>query len=99
MIVYIVSDGMFTKIGLTNTSIKKRLKQLQTGNPHELTIIKTFNTNNSTKSAWMEQKLHNRFHKNRVRGEWFLFNQTQMIKVLKVAEEYLNHNAPIKLHK
>lgn len=55
------------KIGIAKNP-KKRLKQLQTGNPELLTIIETYQTNNASK---IEKALHNRYSHLRKEGEWF----------------------------
>lgn len=39
MTIYIITDGKFHKIGFTNGSVQKRLKQLQTGNPNKLEVV------------------------------------------------------------
>lgn len=70
--VYLISDGEYTKIGKADNGIdgvNNRLLSLQTGNPKELKIIKTFKGSYS-----LESLLHRSLSNYRVRGEWFLID-------------------------
>ena len=66
--VYFITDGINIKIGFTSKSIKKRLKQLQTGNDKPLYILGYISGTKET-----ESNLHKLFHQERIRynGEWF----------------------------
>ena len=55
------------KIGVSN-DIAKRLSMLQVGCPASLRLVLTIQGDET-----LEQELHARFAKYRVRGEWFLF--------------------------
>ena len=62
------NEGSY-KIGSTRCKdIKKRLKQLQTGNSNSLFIKSSFETDYPFKS---EKMLHAKFKNNRSIGEWF----------------------------
>lgn len=63
--VYFISDGTFTKIGKADEP-NRRLKKLQTGNVKELKLINLIEGDYE-----IESKLHEIFHRYRVRGEWF----------------------------
>lgn len=63
--VYFIRVGDFIKIGWS-TRPMDRLRQLQTSHPDELEIMGTIKGERS-----LEGKIHKRFSKNRVRGEWF----------------------------
>jgi hypothetical protein len=57
------------KIGSTRAKdIKKRLKQLQTGNSSELFIKESYETEHPFK---LEKMLHNHFESSHLIGEWF----------------------------
>jgi len=58
------------KIGYTRNKItlKKRVKQLQTGNPKKIQIINFFPTQHGRK---VETTLHNIYSQKRKEGEWF----------------------------
>ena len=63
--VYFIRVGDFIKIGWS-TRPMDRLRQLQTSHPDELEIMGTIKGERS-----LEGKIHKRFSKSRVRGEWF----------------------------
>jgi len=69
--IYIITDGIDFKIGVTKNDPKKRLKQLQTGNPKVLEIANTFKVP-SSEVYKLEKEAHKlvqyRYAK---RGEWF----------------------------
>jgi hypothetical protein len=56
------------KIGFTKNDPNKRLKQLQTGAPHELRLINSYKTEHYKK---VERMLHGTFFKENVKNEWF----------------------------
>jgi hypothetical protein len=56
------------KIGKTKRDPKRRLKELQTGNPTELVIVYTIQSKNMHK---LESSLHKKYEHSRVHGEWF----------------------------
>lgn len=57
------------KIGSTRAKkVETRLKQLQTGNPEELYIKESFETEHPFK---LEKMLHNHFKSSQLTGEWF----------------------------
>lgn len=60
-------DGMF-KIGVTKTSIEKRIKQLQTGNGSEIFIADYHETEYP---YYIERMLHQKFCLDKTIGEWF----------------------------
>lgn len=69
-VVYTIeSDTGLTKIGVSN-DVWRRLKILQTGNPHKLHVSSAFEV--TAVSAYeMERRLHERLAVYRVVGEWF----------------------------
>lgn len=58
------------KIGYTRnkSTLKKRVKQLQTGNPNKIHIVKYFETSHGRK---VETTLHHIYSMKRLEGEWF----------------------------
>jgi len=60
-------DSMF-KIGMTKSSIEKRIKQLQTGNGSEIFIVDYHETEYP---YYIEKMLHQKFSSNKKIGEWF----------------------------
>lgn len=61
------------KIGRAK-NVDKRLRALQTANPHELTILKTICVSNNKKAVQYESQLHNNFKHLNLKGEWFIYN-------------------------
>lgn len=63
--IYFITDGEYTKIGVADDP-HKRLRELQTGNARELTLICSIDG-----SYELERKLHKVLGNWRVLGEWF----------------------------
>lgn len=57
------------KIGVTKRDVNKRIKQLQTGCPDEIILVKKFECENYRK---VERWLHRQHGMTRVEGEWFV---------------------------
>ena len=71
------------KIGYAK-NLDKRLKQLETGNPGIMNIIKRY------KSKWgrvLENKIHRKFSDNNIKNEWFILNQEQIDKFIIECEK------------
>ena len=68
--VYIISDGTDIKIGKSNDPIY-RLSMLQTGNKHELTIIRLIECETDQKAYIIEKGLHRLYNSYCIRNEWF----------------------------
>lgn len=69
-----IGNELRYKIGYTK-HLKKRIKQLETGNPGELNIIHKFKTN------WgriLEFMVHNKYSLDKVKNEWFNLEQNQI---------------------
>ena len=58
------------KIGFTKNknTLKKRVKQLQTGNPNKIKMVEFFGSEHGRK---LETTLHNIYSSKRLEGEWF----------------------------
>lgn len=70
--VYLVSaelqDTIVYKIGWTRRTPEDRMREFQTGNASNLTLIDTFESKWGTK---VESSLKRRFKEKRISGEWF----------------------------
>lgn len=67
------------KIGVTKNIIDKRKKELQTGNSSELHICNYYETEHPYK---IESMLHNRFHLNNIKNEWFELTDEQAMSFI-----------------
>lgn len=68
--VYFVVGNNLVKIGATSTDVRMRLTGLQTGSPVPLSLLALQSSSNVYD---LERRLHQRFRRFRVRGEWFKF--------------------------
>lgn len=72
MNVYFIKSGHSgpIKIGIAK-NVKRRLEQLQIGNPVKLYVLATIPCASRLHAHDMEARLHKAHHKNHIRGEWF----------------------------
>ena len=86
--IYLIRNINFEyKIGITKKSVNKRVKQLQTGNPHQLEIVSFFFIKNYNK---VEKSLHNIYKNKRLNGEWFNLTKEDVSnfeKTVKIFEQ------------
>ena len=68
------------KIGQTS-NIQDRMRNLQTGSPTKLEIVKFIHTEDA---VTIERKLHDAFSETRIRGEWFALKKGQVRAVKKL---------------
>lgn len=73
--VYLISDGTHTKIGISNNP-RKRLAALQTANSKKLRIIEVLPGGRS-----LEERLHRHFHRKRLEGEWFNLDEDDIAQI------------------
>lgn len=66
------------KIGRTN-SLKRRMSELQTGNPVQLRLLGYIETGDE---ASLEAKLHQEFRRKRGSGEWFNIEANEIVPFL-----------------
>lgn len=84
--IYIIhSHGDFYKIGIAD-NVDFRLQQLQCGNPVKLSVIATFESENS---SIMEKKIHNILKNRRQSGEWFLIENHQLQNLIGIIKSLL----------
>ena len=77
------------KIGISK-STSKRLEQHQTGNPDDLKIINTYDSENASK---IETALHNMYSHKRANREWFNLSLVEEVNFLtncKKIDESIN---------
>ncbi len=69
--VYIISDGDYYKIGKTNSFPSRRLKEISSCQPRDYKLVAFYFTSEISE---VEKRLHNKFCKFKVKGEWFKFD-------------------------
>jgi hypothetical protein len=72
------------KIGFTRGDPNKRLKALQTGNPHRMELINQFETKFNTK---LEANLHQQFKSKKIMNEWFVLDNNDVDGFIELCEE------------
>lgn len=70
MFVYVMKCEQYIKIGISD-SPEKRLKNMATGNPFEITIEALSFINGKRAAYGIEHELHKKFREFHVTGEWF----------------------------
>lgn len=91
MVLYVLSANNNYKIGIAK-SINRRVDILQTGNPYKISIVKTYTMNSEKDARLIEKKLHKKYYKHRMVGEWFSFPCNELIEIDKIVnEEKLNN--------
>jgi hypothetical protein len=69
MFVYLLTnDFVQFKIGISK-NVKKRIKQLQTGNGQEINLIKSYKSEKFYRN--IETALHNTYIHKKIKNEWF----------------------------
>lgn len=68
-----IPEGIY-KIGVSK-NVDKRIKQLQTGNTEEITLVEKFESNYPYK---VESSLHRRYNYDNIKGEWFYLTDEQV---------------------
>ncbi len=56
------------KIGYTRRTIEKRIKEIKTGNGHDIYLVNSFKSEWGTK---IESQLHRAYKSKKINGEWF----------------------------
>ena len=85
--VYILCDPSTDsyKIGMTRSHASKRIKELQTGNPTEIHLVKKFDTQIP---FFIETSLHNYFMDKRLINEWYGLSSQDIIDFEKICQKY-----------
>lgn len=82
-------DKPLYKIGISK-NVERRVKQLQTGNPYKIIVLKKFKTPYAFK---IEAALHREYKIDNVKGEWFdidISNYDNRINILQKGFECLD---------
>ncbi len=72
--VYFIRDSVTQTVKIGKTGIHNspnRLKQLQTGNPTQLSLVRTIQTKTHADAFQLEAQLHKKYANKHYRGEWF----------------------------
>ena len=72
---YVLKCQNVYKIGITTTTIARRVKSLQTGNPYKITRYWSKKCSNYVQ---MEKYFHRKFAKKRMCGEWFALDDKDL---------------------
>ena len=80
---YLLKAGQSYKIGITSVSVKNRVKQLSTGNPNTIEIVKYIKYLTKNQAIFYENKLHKLFENKRLNGEWFILSDTEINKCIE----------------
>lgn len=82
------SDGEkeLFKIGITKSSIEKRIKTLSTGNPNKIVLISSYFSKNYKD---IEKWLHSRYSLNRTisKNEWFVLTDEQVMSFIDTCKK------------
>lgn len=84
LVYFLTCDDVRVKIGWTGGSVRKRMKDLQTGNPDRLNLILSVPGIQGD-----ETRLHRRFAPDRGLGEWFAFDEPVMTYTNQEADRLL----------
>lgn len=69
MYVYLIGTDDIQKVGITN-DLNRRLRELQTGNPHKLTLHHHILVEDKD-ALYIEKKIHLELNHRKMKGEWF----------------------------
>jgi hypothetical protein len=74
------------KIGISKNEPTNRLKQLQTGNPNQISILHTYESKNYKK---IENMLHKRYRtfKTLANNEWFSLNNDDVLNFTQICKK------------
>jgi len=82
------SDGLreLFKIGITKSSVEKRIKSLTTGNPNKIILINSYYSKNYKE---IEKWLHSRYSlsKTQSENEWFFLTDEQVTNFIQTCEK------------
>jgi hypothetical protein len=92
MYVYLISSEInnekLYKIGITRREVKKRLKELKTGNPANLKIVEIFESDYGTK---IESQIHRLYSFKKIGGEWFELENEDIVNFISICKK-IEHN-------
>ena len=74
------------KIGATRKkNVTERVKELQTGNSHTLSLIASYESNKPFK---LEKMLHNHYYNEHELNEWFILDKEKVENFLNTCDKY-----------
>jgi len=79
--VYVMKSGSYYKIGWA-IDPKKRLKQLQTGNPREIRLIGTLECETRLLAKDLERHFQEHYPDKIIRGEWYDLSAIEIKQLL-----------------
>jgi len=82
---YLMSNGDFIKIGISKNP-EKRANQIQTGNPKQVKVVKTWQTENPLET---EKAIHAKLFDNAARGEWFEMDKDSLNGVINAISLFI----------
>lgn len=85
--IYLICDPVTDKfkIGVTKRGIESRLREIQTGNPSEVFVMKTFESEYPYR---LENMLHRHFYAKKTLNEWFSLDVDDVVEFSDVCEKY-----------
>lgn len=88
-IVYLICDPLTDtfKIGVTKRDLNSRLKEIQTGNPSEVFVMNSFESNYPYK---LEKMLHRHFFAKKTLNEWFSLDVDDVLGFEEICKKYEN---------
>jgi hypothetical protein len=93
-IVYLIKAGNFYKIGKSNIkSLKNRMGDIQCANPNKVEIVKLIYVYDSTTT---EGTMHDLYRAQRRRGEWFIFSDSEIQRVLVSMDKLEASSIPLR---
>lgn len=82
--IYLITDDISYKIGISKNDPNKRLKTLQTGSANTLRIVDVFLSNYANV---LEKTLHRTFELEHHRGEWFNLCKEQVVMFIDICNK------------
>jgi len=87
--IYLVTDGEYTKIGATSYNIQKRLNELQTGNARKLHLLGCYPVENKIST---ESFLHSLYKEKHILGEWFKLDNQDIKNILNAKYDEISED-------
>lgn len=83
----IVATSGAVKIGITS-NVDTRLKELQTGNHEQLSVLYKLEVANRTIATAIESLLHDRYARHALRGEWFSVDADRLVEDIRFVSAF-----------
>lgn len=89
-----IPEKSIYKIGVSK-DVEKRIKQLQTGNCEQITLVHKFKSNYPYK---IESVLHGMYKFKRIEGEWYDMSAKEVENFIEQCEMYERNFSTLKTH-